>query len=28
VHPELTGDHRVHRLFADMVRANRAAESL
>ncbi|MFE2440451.1 pyridoxal 5'-phosphate synthase glutaminase subunit PdxT, partial [Streptomyces sp. NPDC059409] len=27
-HPELTGDHRVHRLFADMVRANRAAESL
>ncbi|MET9822117.1 MULTISPECIES: pyridoxal 5'-phosphate synthase glutaminase subunit PdxT [unclassified Streptomyces] len=27
-HPELTGDHRVHRLFADMVRANRAARSL
>ncbi|MFE0857824.1 pyridoxal 5'-phosphate synthase glutaminase subunit PdxT, partial [Streptomyces mutabilis] len=26
--PELTGDHRVHRLFADMVRANGAAESL
>ncbi|MBZ6103693.1 pyridoxal 5'-phosphate synthase glutaminase subunit PdxT [Streptomyces olivaceus] len=27
-HPELTGDHRVHRLFADTVRANRAAQSL
>ncbi|WP_075736293.1 pyridoxal 5'-phosphate synthase glutaminase subunit PdxT [Streptomyces acidiscabies] len=27
-HPELTGDHRVHALFVDMVRANRAAESL
>ncbi|MEW1605103.1 pyridoxal 5'-phosphate synthase glutaminase subunit PdxT [Streptomyces sp. NPDC093808] len=27
-HPELTGDHRVHRLFADMVRANRRDESL
>ncbi|MER7230576.1 pyridoxal 5'-phosphate synthase glutaminase subunit PdxT [Streptomyces olivaceus] len=27
-HPELTGDHRVHRLFADTVRANRAARSL
>jgi 5'-phosphate synthase pdxT subunit len=27
-HPELTGDHRVHSLFVDMVRANRAAESL
>ncbi|MBQ0829709.1 pyridoxal 5'-phosphate synthase glutaminase subunit PdxT [Streptomyces tagetis] len=27
-HPELTGDHRVHRLFAAMVRANRTVESL
>ncbi|MDT0404509.1 MULTISPECIES: pyridoxal 5'-phosphate synthase glutaminase subunit PdxT [Streptomyces] len=27
-HPELTGDHRVHGLFADMVRANRARRSL
>jgi 5'-phosphate synthase pdxT subunit len=27
-HPELTGDHRVHALFVDMVRANRAPESL
>jgi 5'-phosphate synthase pdxT subunit len=27
-HPELTGDHRVHALFADMVRAKRARESL
>ncbi|WP_416969285.1 pyridoxal 5'-phosphate synthase glutaminase subunit PdxT [Streptomyces sp. 4F14] len=27
-HPELTGDHRVHALFVDMVRANRATESL
>ncbi len=27
-HPELTGDHRVHRLFADMVRANGAVQSL
>ncbi|MEZ3178855.1 pyridoxal 5'-phosphate synthase glutaminase subunit PdxT [Streptomyces pimonensis] len=27
-HPELTGDHRVHGLFVDMVRAYRAAESL
>jgi 5'-phosphate synthase pdxT subunit len=27
-HPELTGDHRVHSLFVDMVRANRAQESL
>jgi 5'-phosphate synthase pdxT subunit len=27
-HPELTGDHRVHSLFVDMVRANRAPESL
>ncbi|MYU24580.1 pyridoxal 5'-phosphate synthase glutaminase subunit PdxT [Streptomyces sp. SID8352] len=27
-HPELTGDHRVHRLFADMVRENRGADSL
>jgi 5'-phosphate synthase pdxT subunit len=27
-HPELTGDHRVHSLFVDMVRANRTAESL
>ncbi|WP_060885446.1 pyridoxal 5'-phosphate synthase glutaminase subunit PdxT [Streptomyces caniscabiei] len=27
-HPELTGDHRLHALFVDMVRANRAAESL
>jgi 5'-phosphate synthase pdxT subunit len=27
-HPELTGDHRVHALFVDMVRANRAAGSL
>ncbi|WP_328975428.1 pyridoxal 5'-phosphate synthase glutaminase subunit PdxT [Streptomyces canus] len=27
-HPELTGDHRVHSLFVDMVRANGAAESL
>ncbi|GAA2448084.1 pyridoxal 5'-phosphate synthase glutaminase subunit PdxT [Streptomyces glaucus] len=27
-HPELTGDHRVHALFADMVRAKTAAESL
>ncbi|MEZ7007251.1 pyridoxal 5'-phosphate synthase glutaminase subunit PdxT [Streptomyces sp. AD55] len=27
-HPELTGDHRVHRLFTAMVRANRTAESL
>lgn len=27
-HPELTGDHRVHGLFVDMVRANRTAESL
>ncbi|KPI30140.1 pyridoxal 5'-phosphate synthase glutaminase subunit PdxT [Streptomyces sp. NPDC048253] len=27
-HPELTGDHRVHALFVDMVRANRAAASL
>jgi 5'-phosphate synthase pdxT subunit len=27
-HPELTGDHRVHALFVDMVRAERTAESL
>ncbi|MFF7379765.1 pyridoxal 5'-phosphate synthase glutaminase subunit PdxT [Streptomyces massasporeus] len=27
-HPELTGDHRVHALFVDMVRANRTAGSL
>ncbi|MCX4402018.1 pyridoxal 5'-phosphate synthase glutaminase subunit PdxT [Streptomyces sp. NPDC059837] len=27
-HPELTGDHRVHGLFVDMVRANRTPESL
>ncbi|MDN5383984.1 pyridoxal 5'-phosphate synthase glutaminase subunit PdxT [Streptomyces sp. LB8] len=27
-HPELTGDHRVHALFADMVRTSRAPESL
>ncbi|MEU6806041.1 pyridoxal 5'-phosphate synthase glutaminase subunit PdxT [Streptomyces neyagawaensis] len=27
-HPELTGDHRLHALFVDMVRANRAAGSL
>jgi 5'-phosphate synthase pdxT subunit len=27
-HPELTGDHRVHRLFVDMVRTSTAAESL
>jgi 5'-phosphate synthase pdxT subunit len=27
-HPELTGDHRVHGLFVDMVRANRIPESL
>ncbi len=27
-HPELTGDHRVHGLFVDMVRANRTADSL
>ncbi|MFF8033246.1 MULTISPECIES: pyridoxal 5'-phosphate synthase glutaminase subunit PdxT [unclassified Streptomyces] len=27
-HPELTGDHRVHGLFVDMVRACRTAESL
>ncbi|MET8584277.1 pyridoxal 5'-phosphate synthase glutaminase subunit PdxT, partial [Streptomyces collinus] len=27
-HPELTGDHRVHSLFVDMVRANRTPESL
>ncbi|MFG2131355.1 pyridoxal 5'-phosphate synthase glutaminase subunit PdxT [Streptomyces sp. NPDC048751] len=27
-HPELTGDHRVHSLFVDMVRANRGPESL
>ncbi|MFF4714523.1 pyridoxal 5'-phosphate synthase glutaminase subunit PdxT [Streptomyces eurythermus] len=27
-HPELTGDHRVHSLFVDMVRADGAAESL
>lgn len=27
-HPELTGDHRVHRFFADMVRADRRGESL
>ncbi|MER8030551.1 pyridoxal 5'-phosphate synthase glutaminase subunit PdxT [Streptomyces bauhiniae] len=27
-HPELTGDHRVHGLFTDMVRANRTPESL
>jgi 5'-phosphate synthase pdxT subunit len=27
-HPELTGDHRVHALFVDMVRANAAPESL
>ncbi|MEU1052872.1 pyridoxal 5'-phosphate synthase glutaminase subunit PdxT [Streptomyces sp. NPDC005876] len=27
-HPELTGDHRVHALFVDMVHAKRAAESL
>ncbi|MEN3583718.1 pyridoxal 5'-phosphate synthase glutaminase subunit PdxT [Streptomyces sp. ZYX-F-203] len=27
-HPELTGDHRVHRLFVDMVRAGRAPRSL
>jgi 5'-phosphate synthase pdxT subunit len=27
-HPELTGDHRVHRLFVDMVRtANREARA-
>ncbi|MEU2421765.1 pyridoxal 5'-phosphate synthase glutaminase subunit PdxT [Streptomyces sp. NPDC007851] len=26
-HPELTGDHRVHALFVDMVHANRATES-
>lgn len=23
-HPEITGDHRVHRLFAEMVRAHHA----
>ncbi|OQD54248.1 glutamine amidotransferase subunit PdxT [Streptomyces phaeoluteigriseus] len=27
-HPELTGDHRVHALFVDMVRAYRTPESL
>lgn len=27
-HPELTGDHRVHALFVDMVRANAVAQSL
>ncbi|MFB7780363.1 pyridoxal 5'-phosphate synthase glutaminase subunit PdxT [Streptomyces bauhiniae] len=27
-HPELTGDHRMHALFTDMVRANRTPESL
>ncbi|GAA0924177.1 pyridoxal 5'-phosphate synthase glutaminase subunit PdxT [Streptomyces thermoalcalitolerans] len=27
-HPELTGDHRVHALFTDMVRTSRAPESL
>ncbi|MFD1660736.1 pyridoxal 5'-phosphate synthase glutaminase subunit PdxT [Streptomyces caeni] len=27
-HPELTGDHRVHALFVDMVRAGRTPESL
>ncbi|MFE2044973.1 pyridoxal 5'-phosphate synthase glutaminase subunit PdxT [Streptomyces sp. NPDC059477] len=27
-HPELTGDHRMHALFVDMVREKRAAESL
>ncbi|MFD8262996.1 pyridoxal 5'-phosphate synthase glutaminase subunit PdxT [Streptomyces griseoluteus] len=27
-HPELTGDHRMHALFVDMVRANRTPESL
>ncbi|MFE7172836.1 pyridoxal 5'-phosphate synthase glutaminase subunit PdxT [Streptomyces sp. NPDC057616] len=27
-HPELTGDHRVHSLFVDMVRASRTPESL
>src|SRR5262249_21840458 len=27
-HPELTGDHRVHALFVDMVLAKRGAESL
>jgi pyridoxal 5'-phosphate synthase pdxT subunit len=27
-HPELTGDHRVHALFVDMVRACRTTESL
>ncbi|MEU9923555.1 pyridoxal 5'-phosphate synthase glutaminase subunit PdxT [Streptomyces griseoluteus] len=27
-HPELTGDHRVHALFVDLVRANRTPESL
>ena len=27
-HPELTGDHRVHALFVDMVRANTGSESL
>ncbi|MFF9062224.1 pyridoxal 5'-phosphate synthase glutaminase subunit PdxT [Streptomyces sp. NPDC101213] len=27
-HPELTGDHRVHALFVDMVRASRTPESL
>ncbi|MEU6659406.1 pyridoxal 5'-phosphate synthase glutaminase subunit PdxT [Streptomyces sp. NPDC046821] len=27
-HPELTGDHRVHALFVDMVRAKQAAGSL
>lgn len=27
-HPELTGDHRLHALFVEMVRANRVAESL
>lgn len=27
-HPELTGDHRLHALFADMVRAKRTADAL
>ncbi|MFZ4155472.1 pyridoxal 5'-phosphate synthase glutaminase subunit PdxT [Streptomyces pseudogriseolus] len=27
-HPELTGDHRVHRLFTDMVRAERRGDAL
>ncbi|MGW7662004.1 pyridoxal 5'-phosphate synthase glutaminase subunit PdxT, partial [Streptomyces sp. NPDC054756] len=27
-HPELTGDHRVHGLFVEMVRAYRTSESL